>query len=98
MEKIRWKCASTSERSPYGDRLTRYSGRNLKIINQSALHFGLRLPWFARERIGLFGAIQSGDFRTRTASLRGGSHPFRRPASAEQKLLLLTPVAKNLSC
>ena len=35
------------------------------LQNQSARHFGLRRPpWFVRERIGLFSAIQSGDFRT----------------------------------
>ena len=39
-----------------------------------------------REKIGPFGAIPSGDFRTRTAYYRGGSPPFRRPATAEKQL------------
>ena len=50
------------------------------------------------QKISLFNTIQSGDFRTRTASLRGGSPHFRRPASDKQKLPLSTPIVKNLSC
>ena len=45
------------------------------------------------QKISLFNTIQSGDFRTRTASLRGGSPPFRRPVTAEKSCFTF---AKNV--
>ena len=52
------------------------------------------------QKISLFNTIQSGDFRTRTASLRGGSPPFRRPSPAvvqRQTFHLSIPVVKIFS-